>query len=319
MSYRNSTDYEGTYDSFLFVKNLQGDIIKVLDDEGNLLVSYTYDAWGNPTSTTYSNSGASTAVIYNPFRYRGYYYDSEIGLYYLNSRYYNPVIGRFINADTLVSTGQGILGYNMFAYCENTPINGCDPCGTCIHRWDFWNDCQKCGGKTAKDKINAVVNSCKAMYNIMDAYVNNTDPNVVYNGGFLTFYKGAPVLRLPFEMTGFSFGVIVLGSQYQNNKSGINTLMHEYGHVQQLKERGIIGYTAFIALPSIGGNLANRMDILPWEYYSSPWEYEADILGGVDRGNYETWASTVNSIIYEPLSKIAGAYITYSLIPVLCP
>ncbi len=129
MSYRNSTDYEGTYDSFLFVKNLQGDIIKVLDDEGNLLVSYTYDAWGNPTSTTYSNSGASTAVIYNPFRYRGYHYDSETGLYYLNSRYYNPAIGRFINSDVLVSTGQGLLGYNMFVYCNNNPIAFSDPSG----------------------------------------------------------------------------------------------------------------------------------------------------------------------------------------------
>ena len=129
MSYRNSTDYEGTYDSFLFVKNLQGDIIKVLDNEGELLVSYAYDAWGNPTSTTYSNSGASTAVVYNPFRYRGYYYDSEIGLYYLNSRYYNPAACRFINADILVSTGAGVLGYNMFAYCNNNPVKNVDPTG----------------------------------------------------------------------------------------------------------------------------------------------------------------------------------------------
>lgn len=132
MSYRNSTQGANEYESFLFVKNLQGDIIKVLDNEGNLLVSYTYDAWGNPTSTTYSNSGASTAVIYNPFRYRGYYYDSEIGLYYLNSRYYNPAVGRFINADILVSTGTGVLGYNMFAYCNNNPVKNVDPTGESI-------------------------------------------------------------------------------------------------------------------------------------------------------------------------------------------
>ena len=122
MSYRNSTQGENEYDSFLFVKNLQGDIIKVLDNEGKLLVSYTYDAWGNPTSTTYSNNGASTAVIYNPFRYRGYYYDSELGFYYLNSRYYNPSTGRFINADEYINANKDIIGYNMFAYCSNNPI-----------------------------------------------------------------------------------------------------------------------------------------------------------------------------------------------------
>ncbi|MGN1157136.1 MAG: RHS repeat-associated core domain-containing protein [Agathobacter sp.] len=114
MSYRNSTYYEYSYDSFLFVKNLQGDIIKVLDNHGDLLVSYTYDAWGDPTSITYSNGGAYTAVVYNPFRYRGYYFDSETGLYYLNSRYYDPTVGRFINDDVYVSTGLGLLCYMIF-------------------------------------------------------------------------------------------------------------------------------------------------------------------------------------------------------------
>ena len=67
-----------------------------------------------------------------PLRYRGYYYDRETGFYYLNSRYYDPKIGRFINADSYVSTGQGIVGYNMFAYCGNNPVNASDPMG------DFW-------------------------------------------------------------------------------------------------------------------------------------------------------------------------------------
>ena len=62
-------------------------------------------------------------------------------------------MGRFINADNYPSTGQGLLGNNMFAYCNNNPVNGCDPCGTCFHRWDFWNDCENCGGETIKDKL----------------------------------------------------------------------------------------------------------------------------------------------------------------------
>ena len=68
---------------------------------------------------------------YNPLRYRGYVYDEETGLYYVSSRYYNPEIGRWINADSLVSTGQGVLGYNMFAYCYNNPINMDDQDGNC--------------------------------------------------------------------------------------------------------------------------------------------------------------------------------------------
>ena len=63
-------------------------------------------------------------------------------------------MGRFLNADALVSTGQGILGNNMFAYCQNSPVDGSDPCGTCFHRLDFWNDCSECGAKTLCDKWN---------------------------------------------------------------------------------------------------------------------------------------------------------------------
>ncbi len=66
----------------------------------------------------------------NPLRYRGYCYDEETGFYYLQSRYYDPKIGRFINADAYASTGQGFLGHNMFAYCGNDPVNGIDQTGT---------------------------------------------------------------------------------------------------------------------------------------------------------------------------------------------
>lgn len=86
-----------------------------------------------------------------------YYSAADTGLYYLQTRYYDPAIGRFINADAYTSTGQGILGNNMFAYCNNNPIMGCDPCGTCLHRWDFWNDCEECANKTLGDYFNEAV------------------------------------------------------------------------------------------------------------------------------------------------------------------
>ena len=204
-------------------------------------------------------------------------------------------MGRFINADALVSTGQGILGNNMFAYCMNSPINGADPCGTCFHRWDFWNDCEVCGGETLVEKWNNFTSWCAGSYESVKDYVTNTDPETAIDGDGITFYKGAPVIHLPFEWTAFSFGAIVLGSQYKSDSYGITMLNHEYGHVLQLEEYGVVSYTCTIAIPSVACNLLDRADLLPWTYYSSPWEYEADQLGGVTRTNYASWASDVSS------------------------
>ena len=121
---------------YYFGKNIQGDVIALYRSDYNstsksytptLVATYTYDPWGAPTGI-YSASGAtisqtaSNVAAYNPFRYRGYRYDGDTRLYYLQNRYYDPAIGRFINADGYVSTGQGLIGHNMFAYCNNTPI-----------------------------------------------------------------------------------------------------------------------------------------------------------------------------------------------------
>ena len=126
MQYRTSNYAENVFDTFYFEKNLQGDIVSVYNENGVKLISYSYDAWGNHTAT-YSNGGGSTGAQYNPFRYRGYYYDIELGLYYLNSRYYDSNIGRFINADGQLNNN--ILGYNQYAYCENNPVMYVDHTG----------------------------------------------------------------------------------------------------------------------------------------------------------------------------------------------
>ena len=128
MMYRNSTMGEGVFEYYIFAKNLQGDIIAVYNSNGTKLVSYKYDAWGNVTRI-YSNGGDSTAVRYNSFRYRGYFYDEETGLYYLNSRYYDPAIGRFLNPDIYVNANGDLTGFNMYAYCSNNPVMGYDPTG----------------------------------------------------------------------------------------------------------------------------------------------------------------------------------------------
>ena len=97
------------------------------------VVAYTYDAWGNPLTTT--GTMADTLGKLNPFRYRGYVYDTETGLYYLQSRYYNPETGRFINADSVIAgVGGSVQGYNLFAYCFNSPVNMSDSLG----HWPQW-------------------------------------------------------------------------------------------------------------------------------------------------------------------------------------
>ena len=120
-----SVYYNGSY--YYYALNLQGDVVAILNNSGVAVVRYTYDAWGRHLSI--SGSMASTLGQYNPFRYRGYIYDSETGLYYVSSRYYDPEIGRWINADGFISTGQDITGYNMFTYCGNNPVNRKDPSG----------------------------------------------------------------------------------------------------------------------------------------------------------------------------------------------
>ena len=116
--------YNGT--AYAYVKSLQGDIVAILDENGNTVVSYGYDAWGAPLWCT--GELAETLGKVQPFRYRGYVFDEETGLYYLRSRYYNPQWGRFVNADMLIQCKK--IGCNLFAYCSNRPILFSDANGT---------------------------------------------------------------------------------------------------------------------------------------------------------------------------------------------
>ena len=119
-----------SFQTYYYVLNLQGDVVKLIHYipgfEYESVATYEYDAWGNIVSS----SGRLAEI--NPLRYRGYYYDNETGFYYLQSRYYDPANRRFINADSLASTGQGILGSNMFAYVNNDPVNCIDPWGRMV-------------------------------------------------------------------------------------------------------------------------------------------------------------------------------------------
>ena len=122
---------EGNYNDsvYYFDKNTLGDIVAIRNESGNIVATYEYDAWGNITY----QSGTMASV--NPFRYRGYYYDNETGFYYLQTRYYDPTICRFINADNyeIVAELSSVAGQlNMYAYCNNNPIMYTDSNGEFI-------------------------------------------------------------------------------------------------------------------------------------------------------------------------------------------
>ncbi len=122
---------------YLCRKDMLGNILALLDGSGNVVVQYKYDAWGNHTVTD-ANGNAITDADHignlNPFRYRGYYFDRETGFYFLQSRYYDPEVGRFLNMDSIeYADPESVNGINLYAYCGNNPVMGYDPDGT----WDW--------------------------------------------------------------------------------------------------------------------------------------------------------------------------------------
>ena len=180
--YRTSSYTADAWDVYWYGKNLQGDIVAVYNSAGTLLMSYKYTAWGE-TTRYYSNSGANTTAVNNNLTYRGYYYDSDLRMYYLQSRYYDPVIGRFINADGYISTGQGLTGYNMFAYCGNNPVMNVDYSGDRYTMVAFDEDT---GGLGVTNTVGGCVGTTARNHPIK---VYNTDnfTIVIVNGSIVSY------------------------------------------------------------------------------------------------------------------------------------
>ena len=288
MAYRNSSMSAGVFEYYIFEKNLQGDIVAVYDEYRNAVVKYTYDAWGNVTETLYDTTSNGQ---YNSFRYRGYFYDEDTELYYLNSRYYDPATGRFINADSigLLGANRDFESFNLYVYCGDNPIKGIDPLGYAWYdvAWDWVNTITGlCNGVSTVTALGSLaVAALNGRWSDIASDWNNgclnpfnTSESTALKSTVVGFYKGSTVVRQNAVGT-----CSILGTIWAESDISSTTLKHEYGHSVQERLMGP-SYLTKVALPSglyyLYDAETNGSSL---DYYSMPWERTAEWFGGVQR------------------------------------
>ena len=288
--------YNGT--NYYYILNQQGDVVRLISADGTTVGTYQYDAWGNILSVT--NNDLTNA---NPLRYRGYVYDDETGFYYLTSRYYDPKIGRFINADSVVAgVEQFVQGYNLFAYCFSNPVNMDDSSGN----WPKW--AQKIANTVKSvlsngiDKIKTVANKVKQDIKSFD--IKNTSERKVLDSNYVSAYKGKLTFKTKDNRSG-SFGALFISEATNNIANAEDVVRHEYGHSKQMEELGVVNYTLCILVPSY---LELGSDS---EYYRRPWEITADIYGGVQSRSYPGYETA--GFEYLENSKKQGVFILLTI------
>lgn len=187
-----------------YPRNAQGDIVKLIDGSGSTVVEYLYDSWGKPISVT--GTLATTLGADQPFRYRGYVYDNETQWYYLQSRYYDPVTCRFISADVLLSTGQGVIGHNSFAYCLNNPLALWDSNG---HKSSVSTYNYTCTDNPRNNRYKPCYSN-----NLLRALIDYIYSNTSTNGGnlYIDIDKSDGLL----QVAAISFGYIKVGQIITN-------------------------------------------------------------------------------------------------------
>ncbi len=298
---------------YYYLRNLQGDVIGIYDTSGNKVVEYLYDAWGN--CTIKSTTTNYTVAHVNPIRYRGYYYDEGTKLYYLNSRYYNPLWRRFISPDdTAYMDAENPIGLNLYAYCYNDPVNYSDPSGHIPWLISAALLFTPVGGTTLQITTSVLSYAGMAIASMFDEDIRNdmnaigwnpfnTDESATLNSRYVSFYKGAPVFRTDLSRSG-SFGAIFL-QRFVVDKKGIShkltdpdVLRHERGHNWQLMMMGVANYGLMIGLPS-WQKWSNR------PYYDRPWEIIADVFGGVT-GRTHSQADINRGYWYLGVSSLFG-------------
>ena len=294
--------------TYFYRKNAQGDIIAILDNEGRVVVKYTYDAWGN-TVTEVLDCNANAIAELNPFRYRGYYYDIETELYFLKSRYYDPELGRFMTIDDISYLDPSIInGLNLYAYCGNNPVMCADPNGTKFWNkvWDWVNTVAGLANpiSTVTAVASVVVAACSGKWGaIKNDFDNgclnpfNQDEKIALKAEVLGFYKGSTVVRQDVLGTCSAFGTLWLN----NTDVDIIDVKHEYGHSIQERMLGPLYWTN-VAIPSAAYYFYDKkITGTSQAYYSTPWERVADFFGGVNRGDYKK-----NSLKWGFVENILG-------------
>ncbi len=286
----NYTPEGSTPNTYYYILNLQGDVVQIIDEGGVLQAEYVYSPWGEVISA----EGDLAEV--NPLRYRGYYYDSETGFYYLRSRYYDPENHRFINADSIDATlSAGDMGCNMYSYCYNSPINQVDEDGR-LPQW--LKDGFSWLNRHISQPVIAFARNVKEDFDNYDKY--NESEEKVLNSHYFSSYKGVPVIRINGNRSG-TFGIMFLTRGTNTGPNPEDTVRHEYGHTKQMDELGVIKFALCIAIPSAA----------EWgegEYYDKPWEVTADIYGGV-QSRQHTQENIARGFAYLHGSKIVGPLI----------
>ncbi len=324
---------------YLYRKNVQGDVTHIYRQEETdtltQVAHYAYDAWGNCEILQNVNNVATL----NPFRYRSYYFDEETGLYYLQSRYYDPELGRFISADSIEYLDPETLGgLNLYAYCGNNPVMAVDPNGNA-----WWNPFSWDWGKIGKvigGGLLALAGAAVTLLSLPDALVRpgagfitqigfsmmmyggfvvgsvfdsqinadmeainwnpfNPDAGLAASSKKVSFYQGVPVIRM--DLPEQRSGSF-LGIWLVGSNSA-NTIKHEWGHTIQ---QGIMGWAKYLTMVGLPSWKKWKLD--KWDYYRNPWDGGADYLGGVAPrpGDPRTRADEVRAIWYLVVCTLFG-------------